>query len=293
VARVYRGALLKWWLLTIVLLGSCALDSAAQQSTDPPQSAAEPGQSADRSTAGQPQFTPFGTAPADQPFAAPTAGKANVPQNGPQQGTRRSKDRLFFALPNFLTVEDAGHVKPLTPKDKFSLTARSSFDWGNYLWSAAVAGVSQAENKEPGYGQGAQGYGKRFGAHLADATIENFMTEAVFPSMLHQDPRYFQLGKGSFFRRTEYAASRIFVTRTDSGRQQVNYSEIFGSAGAAAISTYSYYPATDRNWANVLSLWGSSMAYDSLAFVLKEFWPDLRRKLHHSKPAQSPQTKYP
>lgn len=83
-----------------------------------------------------------------------------------------------------------------------------------------------------------------------------------------------------------------FRYSTDSGHEQVNYSEIFGSAAASAISTYSYYPATDRNVRNVLSLWGSSMAYEGLAFVMREFWPDIRRKLLHPQPAQSPQTKY-
>jgi hypothetical protein len=273
------------------------MNSRAQQSADPPpdppQSVADTGQSADRSTAGQPQVAPSAGAATSQPFASPGAGNTNVNQSSQRPSGTTSKDRLFFTLPNFLTVEAASHVQPLTTRQKFHLTARASFDYGQYLWSAAVAGVSQAENREPGYGQGAEGYGKRYGAHLADATIENFMTEAVLPSMLHQDPRYFQLGKGSFLRRTGYAASRIFITRTDSGRKQVNYSEIFGSAGAAAISTYSYYPSTDRNWANVLSLWGSSMAYDGLAFVVREFWPDIRRKLLHSKPSPSPQTKTP
>jgi hypothetical protein len=122
-------------------------------------------------------------------------------------------------------VEDAAKAQPLTARDKFNLTARSSFDYSQYGWYARVAGVSQAENREPGYGQGAAGYRKRYGAHIADGTIENFTTEAVLPSLLHQDPRYFQLGKGSFWRRSGYAASRIWVTRTDSGHKQVNYSE--------------------------------------------------------------------
>jgi len=191
-------------------------------------------------------------------------------------------------MPNFLTVEDPSQAKPLTAKNKFNLTARSSFDYFPFFWSAAVAGVSQAENREPGYGQGAVGYAKRYGSHFADTTIENFTTGAIFPSLLHQDPRYFQMGKGSFWRRSGYAVSRTFVTRSDSGHRQVNYSEILGSATASTISTYSYYPRGDRNLSNVLSLWGSQMTYDTLGFLMKEFWPDLRRKLRRAKTAQSP-----
>ena len=100
---------------------------------------------------------------------------------------------------------------------KRQIVARSSFDYVEFPWYAVLAGISQAEDSEKGYGQGAQGYGKRYGAAFADGTIENFMTSAIFPSILHQDPRFFQSGKGGFWRRTEYAVSRIFITRTDSG----------------------------------------------------------------------------
>ena len=283
--------LLKWLLLAIVSLGICALDSSAQQATeDAPQPETHGPESGNTSTTAQPQFASPDPTPASQPFASPSAGNANVNQNTNNQKKtgRTSKDRLFFTMPNFLTVEDASQAKPLTRKDKFNLTARSSFDYFQFFWSAAVAGVSQAENREPGYGQGAAGYGKRYASHLADTTIENFTTGAVFPSLLHQDPRYFQMGKGSFWRRSGYAVSRAAVTRTDSGRKQVNYSEIAGSAVASTISTFSYYPRGDRNMANVLSLWGSQMTFDTLGFVMKEFWPDLRRKLRRSKTAQSP-----
>jgi hypothetical protein len=84
-----------------------------------------------------------------------------------------SNDRLFFALPNFLSVENAGKIPPLTTKQKFAVVTRSSFDYIQVPWYAFLAGVSQAENSEPGYGQGAAGYGKRFGSAAADGTIEN------------------------------------------------------------------------------------------------------------------------
>jgi hypothetical protein len=286
----YYQVLLKWLLLVIISLGICSLDSAAQQATDPPQSETQGAQGADTSTAAQPQVAaPDPVAPATQPFASPSASNAKVnPKSNSQSQTGTSRDRLFFTLPNFLTVEDAGQVQPLTAGQKYNLTAQGAFDYFQFFWSAAVAGVSQAENREPGYGQGAEGYAKRYASHVADATIENFATQAVVPSLLHQDPRYFQLGKGSFWQRSGYAVSRICITRTDSGHKQFNYSEIFGSAAASAISTYSYYPRTDRNLANMLSLWGSSMAYDALNLVMREFWPDLRRKLRRSKTAQRP-----
>src|SRR5208282_1248792 len=122
--------------------------------------------------------------------------------------------------PNFLTVQNAGTLPQLSVGGKFKVVARGSFDYVEYFWYGALAGISQAENSEPGYGQGAEGYGKRYGASFADGTIENFMVGAVFPSLLRQDPRYYQLGHGGFVHRTSYAVSRSFVTRTDSGRAQ-------------------------------------------------------------------------
>lgn len=208
-------------------------------------------------------------------------------QEDPNKNAGTSKDRLFYTLPNFLTLENAGQVPPLTTGQKFKVVARSSFDYVQYPWYAFLAGISQAENSEPGYGQGATGYGKRFGAAIADGTIENFMTSAVLPSLLRQDPRFFQKGKGGFWHRTAYSVSRVFLTRSDSGTTQVNYSEIFGSALAAGISTYSYHPHDDKTVRNASSVWGTQVGYDALSYFVKEFWPDVRRKIRHKNPPDS------
>ena len=192
-----------------------------------------------------------------------------------------SNDRLFYALPNFLTLENATQLPPLTAKQKFQVAARSSFDYVEYPWYGALAGISQAENSESGFGQGAAGYAKRYAAMFADGTIENFMTSAILPSLLKEDPRFYQSYTGTVWRRTGYAVSRIFVTRTDSGHVRFNFSEIVGSALSAGVSTYSYHPREDRNLANAASVWGTQVGYDTLTIVVKEFWPDLRRKLSH------------
>jgi hypothetical protein len=246
--------------LILLIASSClALPSPGQQSSPAQQAPA--------------------TSPASQPAQTPEKSKDDQNKDQQPQSDATSKDRLFFALPNFLTLENANQVPPLTAKEKFKVVTRSAFDYVQYPWYAFLAGISQAENSEPGYGQGAEGYGKRFGAAMADGTIENFMTSAVFPSLLHQDPRFFQSGRGGFWKRTGYAVSRIFVTRTDSGNSQVNYSEIFGSALSAGISTYSYHPRADKTLVNTASVWGTEVGYDTITYVVKEFWPDIRRKI--------------
>ncbi len=189
-----------------------------------------------------------------------------------------SNDRLLWTLPNYLTVQSAQHVPPLTAREKFSIVARSSFDRVEYPYVAFLAGISQAMNSEPGYGQGAAGYGKRYGAAFADNTIENFMTGAILPSAFHQDPRYFQLGRGSFKQRAAYAVSRLFVTRSDRGYDQFNVSELLGSAITAGIGN-AYRPAEDRTIGHTIGVWLSQLGWDALAITGKEFWPDIRRKL--------------
>jgi hypothetical protein len=221
--------------------------------------------------------------PVNQPAPPADQTKDAQDKKTPAKNEGTSNDRLFYALPNFLTLENGGQVPPLTTGQKFKVVTRGSFDYIQIPWYAFLAGIGQAQNSEPGYGQGAQGYGKRFGASFADGTIENYLTGAVLPSLLRQDPRFFQSGKGGFWRRTGYAMSRIVVTRTDSGHQQFNFSEVFGSAASAAISTYSYHPSDDRTLSNTASVWGTQVGYDTITIVVKEFWPDIRRKLSKKK----------
>ncbi len=272
--------------------------SGANQSPQPPATA--PGQTPEQTP---PPAKPSAGQPPAQPADQTQSQSQSQGQNGQnsrdatkdESGTSgTSKDRLFFALPNFLTLENAGQVPPLTTGQKYKVVALGSFDPMQIVWYGALSGICQAENCEPGYGQGWAAYAKRFGAYAADGTIENFFVGAILPSMLHQDPRYFQSGHGTFFQRSGYAVSRIFVTRTDSGKSQFNYSEIVGAALASAISTYSYHPhpgyhpepgvkvpyiESDRTLKNTASVWGSQVGYDMLTLVVKEFWPDVRRKL--------------
>ena len=229
------------------------------------------------------QQTPPPNSPAPQASQPADKNEDAQGKKTPEKTEGTSNDRLFYALPNFLTLENTGQVPPLTVGQKFKVVTRSSFDYVQVPWYAFLAGISQAQNSEPGYGQGAEGYGKRCGAAFADGTIENYMTGAILPSLLRQDPRFFQSGKGGFWHRTGYAVSRIVVTRTDSGHQQFNFSEVFGSAASAAISTYSYHPSADRTLSNTASVWGSQVGYDTLTIVVKEFWPDIRRKLNKKK----------
>jgi hypothetical protein len=212
--------------------------------------------------------------PASQPLDTQTADDK---KNGNPQ-TVGSTDRLFYALPNFQTVGTTEQVPPLTVGQKFQLQARSQFDYFEIPWYGILAGISQARNTSAGYGQGAAGYAKRYASEWGDGTIENFMVGAVLASALRQDPRYYVLGKGSFWHRAGYALSRIIVTRSDSGRAEFNTSQIFGGAVAAGISTYSYHPRDERTLRNAANVWGTQIGLDSFTQGVKEFWPDIHRR---------------
>ena len=224
----------------------------------------------------------------------PPPQSKNENTGGKVAGT--SNDRLFYTLPNFLTLQNAGKLPPLTAKQKFKVVALSTFDPVQYPWWALLSAISQAENSEPAFGQGWAAYGKRYGTTAGDSTVENFMVGAVFPSVLHQDPRFYQSSVGGFGHRTLYAVTRIVLTRGDSGKTQFNYSEVFGAAFAAAVSTYSYHPkstyistptnphmfiASDRTLRNTASVWATQIGLDTTTIVVKEFWPDIHRKLSH------------
>lgn len=242
---------------------------------------------------------PQDTAPAQPPSttSAPPSTTTHVQpgqtaKQSSQAANGGSNDRLFYAMPNFLTLEAGAKVPPLTAGQKFKLVTRSAFDPFQFAWYGLLSGISQAENSEPGYGQGWEGYGKRYGSAFADGTIEAYMVGAVGPTVFKQDPRYFQLGHGSFMHRTGYALSRLVITRGDAGNKEFNISEIGGSAAAAAISTYSYHPSGDKTLSNTVSVWYTQVAYDGIAIMVKEFWPDIRKKMaakkHQSQAATTP-----
>jgi hypothetical protein len=268
--------------LSVVLPALAQQEPMAPQQTPSSQQSQQPEPSKEDKNKCQNQAS-AGQRPSSQQSQQPEPGKDDKTKcQTEQSGT--SKDRLFYTLPNFLTVENVGQIPPLSAGQKFKVVARSSFDWVEFPWYGVLAGISQAQNSEAGYGQGAAGYANRFGSEFADGTIENFWTSAILPSLLRQDPRFYQLNKGGFWHRTGYAMSRIFVTRSDSGKSQFNTSEILGSAIAAAISTYSYHPQADRTFSNTASVWGTQIGYDTLTIVVKEFWPDIRRKLSRKNP---------
>jgi hypothetical protein len=211
----------------------------------------------------------------DKDPSAATVGKSKL-----EKETGTVNDRIFEVLPNYGTVENAQALPPLTSGQKFRLATAGVFDWAAYPFNGALAAISQAKNDPKEWGEGWGGYGKRYGANFADNSIGTYMTTAVFPSLLHEDPRYYQLGKGRFLHRAYHGINRLFVTRTDSGGDRFNFSESIGNTAAAAISNI-YHVPSDRTASRNATTFGFLILYDGLSNELKEFWPDIRRKVFH------------
>jgi len=190
--------------------------------------------------------------------------------------------RIFGIIPNYRTSPTLKDYKPLTAGEKFKIASQDAFDRGSVVLAAAFAGEGQITNSSPSFGQGAAGYARYFGTAYADVAIGDFMTEAIYPSLLHQDPRYFRRGTGSGLSRLGYAMGQIFWTHTDAGRSQFNFSEIAGNSTAVAISN-AYYP-DNRDVPNAVTRLSTQVGIDMLSNVLKEFWPDLSRKFARKHP---------
>ena len=179
------------------------------------------------------------------------------------------QQRVFGFIPNYYVtyVPDAA---PLHPKQKFYLAWRSSTDPITVVGAGFLAGVEQAANDFPGYGQGAQGYAKRFGSSYADVFIGTFMDGAIFPTLLKQDPRYFYQGTGTTKSRLLHALSNTIICKGDNKQLQPNYSSILGAFATGGIS-YLYYPASDRGAELLVQNALVRISLGSVAGVFQEF----------------------
>jgi hypothetical protein len=215
------------------------------------------------------------TKPAQQPPAKPPAAASQKKKKPPPQ-----TKRMFWVVPNFAAVSAGTQFKPLTTKGKFVMATDDSFDYSSFVWTGVVAAQSFGLNSDPELGGGIAGYGRYYWRAFVDGVSGTYFTEAIVPALTHEDPRYFTMGEGGFFRRIGYALSRTFVTRTDSGGSSFNWSEAGGNALEATLSN-AYYPPQERGVSQTARNWATQMESAALNNVAKEFWPDIRSGILH------------
>ena len=175
-------------------------------------------------------------------------------------------------------AEPAVKYRPLTPAQKLDIFYRSTYDPFTFLSVAFDAGIAHAEGDFRGYGGGMPGYGKRFGALLADNEASIFFSRFLFPWMLKQDPRYFRMEKGPIPKRAVYAISRVLVTRTDHGGSSFNTSTVLGRLAGTTLANF-YYPPERRGTWPTLRRTGDALTSEATMALAREFWPDIRNSL--------------
>ena len=227
--------------------------------------------------------TPAQDPPAPNASEGATRAKPDSPQPKVEPGdSGEQTKRILWIIPNFRSVSANASLPPQSLKEKFWMATQDSFDYSSFVYAGLFAGASMAGKSEPSFGQGAAGYGNYFAHTFADDTVENYMVEAIVPALTKEDPRYYTLGTGGFLKRSGYALSRLFITRTDSGRKTLNLSEVVGAGGAAAIGN-AYYPADSNPFVKTYQRWISQIVQDGVGNMFKEFWPDVNKALFHHK----------
>jgi len=213
------------------------------------------------------QEAPASTAPTT---ASPASAAGTASEN---------HERILGIIPAF-NVTNLRRAPTLTPREKLKLFARQAFDPFQWVAAGAQAGFSQAQNNMAGYGQGAAGYGKRYGAAMADVTDHEFISNFLFPVIWKQDPRYFRLGQGSIRHRVVYSFAQEFSAHSDTGEREFNASKVLGAFAAKAVSN-AYYPRGDRGFDLTLSRSVLSLGTGMLSGLGAEFWPDIDCRLFH------------
>jgi len=223
------------------------------------------------------------TAAAQEP--PPKAPPPNSPSSTqPDEKTIEKNEqsrRMLGVVPQF-GVTDRQNAPPLTAGGKFHLFARAAFDPVEFGLVGLQAAVSQGENEFPEYGQGFEGYSKRYGASFADEVSSGFFSNFLYPVLLKEDPRYFRLGRGSIKHRIVYSVMQEFVCHTDNGGRTFNFSNALGALSSGSLSNV-YYPESDRGFALTMSRSAIALLYGSLGGLSDEFWPDISQKLFHKR----------
>jgi hypothetical protein len=190
--------------------------------------------------------------------------------------------RILWIIPNYRTSPTLKDYRPLSARQKLTIASQDSVDPGTFALAALFGAYGELTASSPSFGRGVHAYPRYYVSALSDFIVGDFMTEAVYPAVLHHDPRYFRRGTGSGWTRLGYAVGQIVWTHTDAGGTQFNLSEIAGNATAVAIGN-AYYP-DNRTVSNNLSKLTIQIGVDAVSNILKEFAPDLERAFSRRQP---------
>lgn len=232
----------------------------------------------------KPQQPPAPDTSNSAPAPAPDLSQQPTPEVGPNPSLPNPQpQRILGVMPNFRAVSAGTLPPPPTPKQSLWLATQNSFDYSAFLFCGFTSLEAIASNAHPELGKGLPGYGRYYWRGFLDRTDGNYWVIFILPTFLHQDERYYAMGKGGFLKRSIYSASRILITPNYEGHNTFNASEIFGRGVAQAISV-SYYPPQSRTAGSIARKYGFAIGRDALTNVFREFWPDIAVHVLHRHP---------
>ena len=260
------AVLLVWFVSPVFAFSQAAV--SRNQPNPPPQNQTAPAATAVPEAGVSTQTSPQTALP-----PAPTPGTHN-----PNEPVLKQSSRIFGVVPNFTAVDSNTQLPRLTTREKFVLAMHDSVDYSSFVLVGGLSAKSLLQNSDPQLGKGAAGYGRYYWREFTDQVSGTFFTEAIIPTLTHEDPRYYTLGGHGFFKRAGYAISRVVITKNDAGNNEFNISEVGGDAAEAGLSNL-YYPSDERGLSKTATNWAQQLVITGAANVLKEFWPDIRHNI--------------
>lgn len=226
--------------------------------------------------------------PAQPDSAGNTESTVTAPTPATRKaGTGSQPKRILGIMPNYRAVSAGEIPPPPTPRQAFKIATENSFDYSAFLFVGITSLLAESSNAHPQLGKGIEGYGRYYWRGFVDKADGNYLVTFVLPTVLHQDERYYAMGRGAVWKRAVYAASRILITPDYHGHSSFNASEVFGRGMAQGIATL-YYPSTDRTLGAIAVRYGYAMGRDALTNVFREFWPDIATHVLHRHSSSGP-----
>jgi hypothetical protein len=253
-------------------------DAAGQQTSDAP-----------RQPVDEPVEAPVQEAiqePIQQPTPKPTS-TSQVTVHGENDLTEHPEPkRILDILPNYRAVSAGTTPLPASAGVNFRLATDQAFDYSSFIFLGLTTLISEGRDTHPTLGKGPGGYGQYLWRNALDRTDRSYQINFLFPTLYHEDPRYYAMEKGNPFRRFIYAASRSVITRTYTGKDTVNFAGLSGRMGSEAVAR-TFYPHTDTSFSNLAIRFGYATARDAGFNVFREFYPDIAARFHHKPAAES------
>jgi hypothetical protein len=246
------------------------------QNQEQPQPAAKPAQQNGQQGPGE------ANANGSQQGAGAAGTNANANGTQQQQPPPQPK-RILGVMPNFRAVSAGELPPPPTPKQAFKIATQNSFDYSSFIFVGITSALAEWTGAHPQLGEGMPGFGRYYWRGFVDKTDGNYLVIFALPTVLHEDERYYAMGKGSFWKRAVYSSTRIFITPNYQGHDTVNISELLGRAISQGISL-AYYPSQTRTPGAIGAKFGYALGRDALTNVFREFWPDISVHVLHRHP---------